>query len=248
MLVIPAIDIRAGKCVRLVQGNFAKQTIYGDDPVAMAKKWQNEGAQMLHVVDLDGAKNGKAVNFEIIKKIVEAVDIPVQVGGGIRDEKTIKTLLSLKIKKVVLGTVALENKNKLKNLLKNFSSQISIALDTKNGLLVKKGWLENTSQNLVKTARSLEDLGVKQFIYTNVARDVKQFIYTNVARDGTLNQPDYEEIKVLLKNIKTPLIVGGGISQLSDVKKLKTMGVKGIIIGKALYEGKIKLREAINAG
>ncbi len=236
MLVIPAIDIKNGKCVRLTQGNFAQETIYGDDPVAMAKKWEKEGAQMLHIVDLDGAKNGKPVNFEIIKKIVKTVDIPVQVGGGIRDEKTIKILLSLKIKRVVLGTIALENKNELKNLLKNFSSQISIALDTRNGRLLKKGWLENTNQNLLKTAQMLEDLGVKQFIYTNVTRD------------GTLTQPDYLEIEILLKKIKTPIIVSGGISSTADINRLKTMGVEGVIIGKALYEGRINLKEAVNAG
>ncbi len=236
MLVIPAIDIRAGKCVRLTQGNFAKEIIYGDDPAAMAKKWEKEGAQMLHVVDLDGAKNGKPVNIVIIKKIAKAVKIPIQVGGGIRNEQTIKNLLTAGVSKVVLGTIVLENETLVKTLLKKYPIQILIALDTKNGMLVKKGWLENTNQNLVKTTRLFESLGVKQFIYTNVARD------------GTLTQPDYGEIEILLKKIKTPIIVSGGISSIADINRLKTMGAEGVIIGKALYEGRINLKEAINAG
>lgn len=236
MLIIPAIDIKNCKCVRLIQGDFAKEIIYDDDPVAVAIRWQSEGAKMLHVVDLDGAKKGKPVNMAIIKKMVKTVNIPLQVGGGIRDEQTVKELLTMGVDRIVLSTVIFENKALLKTLLRKYANKIAVALDSKNGKLVKKGWLENSSQNLIETARHLESLGTKKFIYTNVARD------------GTLTQPDYQEIEVLLKNIKTSIIVSGGISKLSDIKRLKDMKVAGVIIGKALYEGKINLKEAINAG
>lgn len=236
MLIIPAIDIKNGKCVRLTQGDFAKQIVYSNDPVAMAKKWQSEGAKMLHVVDLDGAKNGKPVNITIIKKIAKAVEIPIQVGGGIRNEKIIKNLLTADVSKVVLGTIALENEILVKTLLKKYPAQILIALDTKNGKLVKRGWLKTSSKSYLNFALTLEKLGVQYFIYTNVVSD------------GTLTQPDYQEIEVLLKKIKAPIIVGGGVSSIADIKKLKLFGAEGVIIGKALYEGKINLKEAINAG
>lgn len=236
MLIIPAIDIRAGKCVRLKQGNFAKQTIYGDDPVVMAKRWKNEGAKMLHVVDLDGAKDGKTVNLQIIEKIVKAVKIPLQVGGGIRNEKAIIDLLKAGVLRIVIGTIVFDDEILLRKILDKYLSQVAVALDTKKGILVKKGWKESTSKSLIETAKYLENLGVKRFIYTNTLRD------------GTLTQPNYQEIEVLLEKIKTPIIVSGGISSITDIKKLKIMRAEGVIIGKALYENRINLRKAINAG
>lgn len=234
MLIITAIDIQNGKCVRLTQGNFESEKVYSEDPVAVAKQWEKQGTQMLHVVDLDGAKNGNLANLGVIKKIAQEVKIPLQVGGGIRNKEAVQTLLSIGISRVVLGTIALEDEEKLKSILKDYSSQIAIALDTKNGKLMKQGWLENSNKSSVVTALKLENLGVQRFIYTDVVRD------------GTLTEPNYKEITKLAKKIALPIIVSGGISSISSVKQLKSIGVEGVIIGKALYERKINLKEAIN--
>jgi len=234
MLVIPAIDIKNSKCVRLTQGNFESEKVYSEDPVAVAIKWQKQGAKMLHVVDLDGAKNGALANFEIIKKIVKAIYIPIQVGGGIRNKKAVKTLLAIGVSRVILGTVALEDENELKNILADFAFQIAIALDTKNGKLMKRGWLEDSDKSSVVTALKLEDLGAQRFIYTDVVRD------------GMLTEPNYKEIANLSKNVLVPIIASGGISNISNIKQLKSIGIEGVIIGKALYEGTVNLKEAIN--
>lgn len=234
MLIIPAIDIKNGKCVRLTQGNFESEKVYSDDPVTKAKQWENKGAKMLHIVDLDGAKNGNLANLETIKKIAQEIEIPIQVGGGIRNKKVVETLLSIGVSRVILGTVALEDEEELKSILNDYASQVAIALDTKNGKLMKQGWLEDSDKSSVTTALKLEDLGVQRFIYTDVAKD------------GTLTEPNYKEITDLIKNVLVPVIASGGISTIGSIKQLKSIGVEGIIIGKALYEGKINLKEAIN--
>lgn len=236
MLIIPAIDIQNGKCVRLIQGNFEDKKIYNDDPLSTAKRWKEQGAKMLHLVDLDGARTGNLLNLEIIKKIAQEINIPVQVGGGIRDKKTVKALLSNNVTRIILGTVALENEEELKKILKKFSSQIAIALDTKNGKLMKQGWLKNSNKSSVITALKLEKLGVKRFVYTDIIKD------------GTLTEPNYKEINNLIKNVSVPVIASGGISNINSVKQLKAIGAEAVIIGKALYENKINLKEAINAG
>lgn len=234
MLIIPAIDIKAGKCVRLIQGNFDSEKIYGEDPVEMAKQWEKQGAKMLHIVDLDGSKEGNLANFEVIKRIAQEIKIPIQVGGGIRNKEAVKILLSCGISRVILGTVALEDEEELKNILEDFASEVAVALDTKNGKLMIKGWFENSDRDSVATALKLEDLGVKRFVCTDVVKD------------GTLTEPNYKEIAKLTKNILVPVIASGGISNLNSIKQLKTMGLEGVIIGKALYEGNIDLKEALN--
>ncbi len=234
MLIIPAIDINNGRCVRLTQGIFGSEKVYSDNPADIAKQWEKEGAKMLHVVDLDGAKNGVISNLETIKKIIKAISIPIQVGGGIRNEKTIKLLLSCGVQRIILGTIALENKALLSKLLEKYKSQIIVALDTKNGNLMKKGWLGKTNKSYLQTAKEFEKLGVKKFIYTDVIKD------------GTLTKPNYKEIIKLKKTLSVPIFVGGGISGIDNVKKLKSTGVEGVIIGKALYENRINLKEAIN--
>lgn len=234
MLIIPAIDIKNGKCVRLTQGDFESEKVYSEDPVVIAKQWESQGAQMLHIVDLDGAKNGKLENLEVIKKIAQSVAIPIQVGGGIRNKKSVQTLLSAGVSRVILGTLALENQDELKSILEDFASQIAVALDTKNGRLMKQGWLENSDQGSVVTALELEQIGVQRFIYTDIIKD------------GTLTEPNYKEIANLTKNIVVPVIASGGISTIASIKQLKSIGVEGVIIGKALYEGEIDLKEALN--
>ncbi len=234
MQIIPAIDIKNGKCVRLVQGNFAEEKIYSDDPVAIAKQWEQQGAQMLHVVDLDGAKNGTASNFEVIQNIVQSITIPIQVGGGIRNKKSVEKLLTNGVARVILGTIALEDEDELKNILQDFGTNVAIALDTKNGKLMKQGWIKEDNANTITTAVKLERLGVKRFIYTDVVKD------------GTMTEPNFVEIENLKNAVAVPIIVGGGISNVEQIEKLKTMGVEGIIIGKALYENKITFKEALN--
>lgn len=236
MLIIPAIDIRNGKCVRLNQGVFGSEKVYSDNPIDIAKKWEQEGANMLHIVDLDGAKKGTMVNLETVKKITKTINIPIQVGGGIRDEATIKILLASGVSGIVLGTIVLENNALLSKLLKKYGPQIIIALDTKNGNLVKRGWLENTTKSYLETAKEFEKQGVKKFIYTDVIKD------------GTMTEPNFKQIIKLKNTLSVPVFVGGGISSINDIKRLKSIGIEGIIIGKALYEGLINLKEAINAG
>lgn len=234
MLIIPAIDIKNGRCVRLTQGDFESEKIYSEDPAAIARQWEEQGAQMLHIVDLDGAKNGNLANLEVIKQIAQEVKIPLQVGGGIRNKEAVETLLSIGVSRVILGTVALENEDELKNILNDFASQVAVALDTKDGKLMKQGWFEDSDKSSITTALKLEDLGVKRFIYTDVVRD------------GTLTEPNYKEIANLTKNIVVPVIASGGISTIASIKQLKSIGIEGLIVGKALYEGKIDLKEALN--
>lgn len=232
MLIIPAIDLRDGKYVRLKQGNYALETIYGSDPVEIAKKWQTAGAKTLHVVDLDGAKTGQLVNLKAIEKIIAVLNIPIQVGGGVQSVAELEQLLSLGASKVIIGTLALEDEEQLVKLLSRYGEKIIVSLDSKNGQLAKRGWLENSGQDLFETAIKLEKLGVKSFIYTDVLKD------------GTLSQPNYEGIKSLLSILSTPLTIAGGVSCLADIRELATLKVAGVIIGKALLEGRINIKEA----
>lgn len=234
MLIIPAIDIKDGKCVRLRQGDFNSETVYSNDPVLVAKQWEAKGALALHIVDLDGAKNGRIVNLNLIREIRRAIQIPIQVGGGVRSKEVFKNLVAIGANRVVLGTMALENRNLLSNILSRYSNQVVVSLDNKNGNLAKKGWQENTDREVVGTAQDLEQLGIKRFIYTNIAKD------------GTLTEPDYQGVKSLVRSIRAKIIVAGGISSIADIRKLKSFNLEGVIIGKALYEGKINLMEAMD--
>lgn len=234
MLIIPAIDLRDGKYVRLKQGNYALETIYGSDPVAIAQNWQAAGAKALHVVDLDGAKTGQLVNLEAIAKIITVLNIPVQVGGGVQSVTELEQLFSLGASKVIIGTLALEDEEQLVKLLSKYGEKIIVSLDSKNGQLAKRGWSEDSGQDLLDTAIKLEKLGVKSFIYTDVLKD------------GTLSQPNYAGIKSLLSVLSVPLTIAGGVSCLADIRKLVALKVAGVIIGKALLEGRINIKEANN--
>jgi len=234
MLIIPAIDIKNGKYVRLTQGDFNREIVYGDNPAEVAKSWESQGAKMIHLVDLDGAKDGKLSNIDAIKAILQAVKVPLQIGGGIRNRESVSKLLDLGVSKVIIGTMIFENEELLKDLISKYSSQIIVSLDARDGILVKSGWLESTEKNLIETAKYLEKIGVKRFIFTDVIKD------------GTLTSPNFEAISNLLRNVNVPIIIAGGISNISDIKKLKDLGVEGVIVGKALYEGKIELKEVSN--
>ena len=219
--------------MRLTQGKFDDITIYSDDPVQIAKGFERDGANLIHMIDLDGAKTGKPVNLDTIKNIVKSVSIPIQVGGGIRTSETVKILLDTGVSRIILGTIALEDEEELKKILKKFALQVIIALDTKNGKLMKQGWLKNSDKNIVITAKKLEKFGVKRFIYTDVTKD------------GTLTEPNHKEINNLIDNISVPIIAGGGISNIRSLKYLNLIGIEGVIIGKALYEKKINLSKCI---
>ena len=237
MIVIPAIDIKEGKVVRLSQGKFHEITIYSGDPVATAKKWEAAGASWLHVVDLDGAEKGAMKNFDKIVEIAKSVTIPIQVGGGIRTSDDIAKLLSQGISRVILGTKVIEDKEFCKKILAQWANRIVISLDCSRGLVAQKGWTSLSGLKATDFASELQDLGLSCLIYTDIARD------------GTLKGPNLTSIKELLTAVRIPVIASGGVSSLEDIVKLKQLepqGLMGAIVGKAIYEGCFALKDAID--
>lgn len=236
MLIIPAIDLRGGKVVRLFQGKFNRQKVYSRDPVKVAKHWARQGAKFLHIVDLDGASSGVSKNLDILKKIITQVGIPLEFGGGIRSIEAISKLLSLGVQRVVLGTKAASDAEFLKKAWKKFGEKIIVSIDAKDGLVLTEGWNRATSKTALDFAKELKKIGFKQLIHTDISKD------------GTLAGPNILAIKELLKSTGLNVIASGGISGLSDLLKLyklKKQGLTGVIIGKALYEGKFTLVEAL---
>jgi phosphoribosylformimino-5-aminoimidazole carboxamide ribotide isomerase len=236
MLIIPAIDIKDGCVVRYVRGRLDKK-IYSKDPVKTAKHWVKSGAKFLHVVDLDGAMSGKQKNLKFVKEIVKNVDVPVQFGGGVRKIETIKELLSLGTKRVVLGTKAAEDKTFLKKAFAKFKDRIIVSVDARNNRVLIKGWKASAGGcNLLTFAQFLKKLGFRQLIYTDTLKD------------GTLSGPNIKGIKNLLKATGLKIIASGGVSSLDEIYKLKQLekqGLVGVIVGKALYEGKFTLSQAL---
>jgi len=237
MLIIPAIDIKDGAVVRLTQGKFDAKKIYSRDPVKTAKHWTKLGAQIIHVVDLDGAKYGKPLNLNIVKEIVKNTAAKIEFGGGARNLDIIEQLLSSGVFRVVLGTKAAEDSNFLKKAFREFKNKIIVSLDAKDGLIAVKGW-----------GSSLKGLEAIQFANTLKEIGFKEVIYTDIAKDGTLKGPNIKAIKNLLKETKLKVIGSGGISSLEDIHKLKVLeknGLIGIIVGKALYEARFTLPQAL---
>jgi len=235
MEIIPAVDIKGGKCVRLYQGDYRKETVFSDNPVDVAMGWKAQGAKRLHVIDLDGAAGGKPRNIKIIEAIVKRAGLPVQLGGGIRDEATVSKLLAIGIERVILGTIAVENPELVKSLCRKYGEAIVVGIDARDGFVATRGWVKGTE------IKALE-LGTQM-----VAMGVGRIIYTDIKRDGTLTEPGFEAIAGMVKGVKVPIIAAGGISKLSHLKKLAELGVEGAIVGKALYTGDIKLGEALAA-
>ena len=236
MLIIPAIDIKGGRCVRLFQGKMNQETVYSDDPVSVAKRWEDEGAEFLHLVDLDGAVSGVPKNKEIIGNIIKAVKIPVEVGGGIRNIDSIKEYISMGSRKVIIGTTALENPELVHEACKMHSDKIMVGIDAKNGQVAVRGWKDVTGTSASALAKKFEGMGVSGIIYTDISRD------------GTLSGPNIDSIKSFAESIDTPVIASGGVSNINDIKnimKLTKHGVTGVIVGKAIYSGTVNLREAI---
>ncbi len=236
MIILPAIDLKEGRCVRLEQGLMDKDTVYNDDPGAQARIWQEQGGELLHIVDLDGAFAGVPKNKAAIKTIVDAIDIPSELGGGIRDMATIEAYLELGIDRVILGTVAKENPALVAEACKKFPGKIVVGIDAMNGLVAVRGWADVTEKPATEMAKEMEGLGVEAIIYTDIARD------------GMMEGPNIEATKALAESINIPVIASGGLSTLDDIRRLieiEASGVTGVITGKAIYSGAIDLREAV---
>lgn len=233
MEIIPAIDIKGGKCVRLYQGDYKQETIYSEDPVAIALKWQAQGATSLHIIDLDGAASGESRNMSVIEAIVKQVNLRVQLGGGIRDKATVKRLLDAGINRTILGTVAIGKPDLVKTLCQEFGEAIMVSIDARDGYVATHGWKTSTSVTAL-------DLGLRM-----VDAGVKRILYTDINRDGTLTEPDFKTIAELIKNLNLPVIAAGGIAKLNHLKKLEELGAEGAIVGKAIYTGDINLKEAL---
>lgn len=235
-IIYPAIDIRGGKCVRLFQGDYAQETVYADSPVEMAKRWVEQGAAWVHLVDLDGAKEGKPANAELIKEIAKSVSVPVQVGGGIRTEEQIADYLDAGVARVIVGTAAIEDEPFTKRILQAYGDKIAIGLDCRNGLVATRGWLTTTDVQATELAKRLVSYGAETFIYTDIARD------------GTMTGPNVEEIAGLAVATGKSVIASGGVSKLDDLLALSAHaadGVSGAIVGKALYTDAFTLDEAL---
>lgn len=236
MLLIPAIDIKNGKCVRLNQGRMSDETIYADDPVAVAERWVTAGARRLHIVDLDGAVDGKPVNADIIHNIAEAnPDIPIQVGGGIRDEDTIQTYLDVGVSFVIIGTRAVTTPHFVSDVCLEFPGHIIVGLDAKDGKLATNGWSKLSHHDVIDIALRFEDEGVAAIVFTDIGRD------------GMLNSVNIDATVALCRKISIPVIASGGIRNLDDVRALclaAKEGIFGAITGRAIYEGTLDIAEA----
>jgi len=236
MIVIPAIDLKEGRCVRLEQGLMEKDTVYSDDPAAQARSWQEQGGELLHIVDLDGAFAGVPRNREAIAAIVRAIDIPTELGGGIRDLATVEAYLELGVGRVILGTVAKENPQLVAEACRLFPGKIVVGIDAKDGLVAVRGWADVTEKKATELAREMEGFGVTAIIYTDIARD------------GMMQGPNLEATRLLAESISIPVIASGGVSSLRDIENLlaiESSGVVGVITGKAIYTGALDLREAV---
>jgi len=233
MIILPAIDIKDGRCVRLYQGDFTQLTTYDVDPANVAQRWQSCGASWLHIIDLDGAASGHPVNVESIKKIRASTSLHIELGGGMRTLEDISHMLDLGIDRVILGTVALTDRSLLMKALERWEEQIAVGLDARKGSVAISGWHETSRVHATSLASEL---------YVN---GVQRFVYTDIARDGALTGPNIQELKEIQRTIACSLIASGGVSSMDDLRSLAAVGIEGAIVGKALYTGKIDLADAI---
>ena len=236
MLIIPAVDIKEGRCVRLLQGREDSETVFSDDPSAKAERWQKEGAEFLHVVDLDGAFRKGPQNTEAVRRILERVNIPVQLGGGVRNMKTISTLLDLGVNRVILGTEAIRNPSMVKQACQTFPGKIIVGIDARQGKVAIEGWTQTTNQGAVEMAKGLEGFGVAGIVFTDIHKD------------GMKAGPNIEETRRMAEAVSIPIIASGGVSDINDIKALaglEPVGVVGVITGRALYDGRLDLKDAL---
>ncbi len=236
MHIIPAVDIKGGRCVRLSQGKADQETVYSEDPLAVANDWDEQGARIIHVVDLDGAFDGKPVHADLIKNIIYNSSVDIQIGGGIRTLDAIKTYVDAGAYRVILGTVAQKDPDFVKQACEQFPGKIMVGIDARDGMVAIKGWVEVTDQKAADLAKAMEPLGVAGFIFTDISRD------------GMMQGPNLESIKSFAENTSLPVIASGGVSQPEDISALialKTQGLSGIIIGKALYDKRVDFKQAL---
>lgn len=238
MEIIPAIDLLGGRCVRLYQGDYTQSEVFNDDPVAVARQWVAEGATRLHLVDLDGAKAGQPENWQAIEAIVQAVDIPIEVGGGLRDRNRVMDLFRLGVHYAILGTAAVENPDLVADLSQDFPDRVIVGIDARNGKVATRGWLETSDVSAIDLAQQMADRGAAAIIYTDIQRD------------GTLQGPNLSALRTLAEAVSIPVIASGGVSSLTDILSLLALvpvGVSGVIVGRALYTGDLSLKAAIRA-
>ena len=234
MKIFPAIDIKDKKCVRLVKGDFDNKTEYNMSPIDQAGKYKDHGFKNLHIVDLDGALTGETINLDIIRNIVSKFNLKVEVGGGIRNSDSIQKYVDVGVEKVILGSAAIKDKNFLKESCKKFPKKIALGLDTKDGYLLVSGWKENSNQLTLDYLNEVNDYGVSRLIFTDINRD------------GMKQSPNFDETIKVAENSNCPVIISGGVSSIEDIKKAKNLkNVEGIIVGKAIYDGDIKLEELV---
>lgn len=233
MIILPAIDIKDGLCVRLYQGDYAQVTTYGRDPVQVAQRWQEAGASWLHVVDLDGAAQGRPVNTELIQRMRRETTLQIEVGGGMRSLEQIGQVLALGVERVILGTVALRDRALLEAALARWGERIVVGLDTRDGFVAVSGWYETSQVRAIELAGELSRLGVRRFVYTDIARD------------GALSGPNLPALREMQQASESALIASGGVSSLEDLRELAQSGVEGAIVGKAIYTGAVDLAQAV---
>lgn len=233
MRIYPAIDIIDGACVRLVQGDYSQKTKFADDPVDVALRWQSLGGEFIHIVDLDGAKSGTMPNFELITKMAKTLDVPIEVGGGIRNMDAVEKYLENGVGRVIIGTSALNDPDFVKAAVDRYGSKIAVGIDAKDGMVAVNGWEEVSHTSALELAKRMADIGVEYIIYTDIATD------------GMLNGPNVTAMAEMVSGVKTNIIASGGVTTIEDIKALKAAGVEGAIIGKALYTDRINLADAI---
>ena len=240
MEIIPAIDIRGGRCVRLDQGDYDRETVFADDPVEMAGRWEEAGAKRLHVVDLDGARDGKPQNEDVIRRVIEAVSVAVQVGGGLRDVAAIERYVTAGADRVAIGTAAVKDQTTLVNAVSLFRGRIIVGVDARDGMVATEGWRETSAVRALDLVGQLSEFGVERIFYTDISRD------------GMLGGPNFPAIQEVMEHaagLPSPMavIASGGVSAVEHLKRLRLIGVEGVIIGKALYTGTLDIAEALAA-
>ena len=236
MIIIPAVDIKDGKCVRLIQGRMQEETVFSDEPVQMAQKWADAGAELIHVVDLDGAFEKRPQHVDVIEDMLKAIDVPIQLGGGIRNERTIHMFLDMGVSRVIIGTEALNNPRLVQQVARAFPGRIIVGIDARNGWVAIEGWTRTTRVNAIELARRFEDIGIAAVNFTDIFRD------------GMQTGPNIDETRRLAEAISIPVIASGGVATIQDIEKLKTLepiGVVGVITGRALYGGSLDFKEAL---
>ncbi|MHB0868310.1 MAG: 1-(5-phosphoribosyl)-5-[(5-phosphoribosylamino)methylideneamino]imidazole-4-carboxamide isomerase [Chloroflexota bacterium] len=234
--VIPAVDVRGGHCVRLFQGQYDQETVFSEDPVAVALQWQAEGAHRVHVVDLDGALAGTPQNLAIVRRMAQLLAVPIEFGGGLRELRSIQQVLETGVDRVILGTAAVETPSLVKQACALYGDRVAVALDARNGIVMTHGWTEASGESALEVATRMINLGAARLVYTDITRD------------GTLTEPNFDAINQLATSVGVPVIASGGVSRAEQLVRLRNLGVEGAVVGRALYTGDIKMADLRQLG